>query len=106
MELYFARFLFGLLFRLALCPLILWLLLLPADWRDTQLFHVGATALGITWYLSGSWLAAKAARHHVLERRGFNESFKDALSDARVPLSFLPIVGPWFLARREGDREI
>ena len=106
MELYPARFLYGLLIRLMLAPVPLALLLVPKESRESKLFGLVALVTWLAWYLGGRWLAAKAARHHVIERREFHQAFRDALSDARLALSFLPVVGRFFLSRNESDREI
>lgn len=48
-------------------------------------------------YLCTGWLAHKATTRRVSYNQGFHEALMGAFSDARMYLSFLPLVGSLFI---------
>jgi hypothetical protein len=84
---------------------VLWLLLSPLclammyvldllGGKDAPLFVRVPLIIGLLVALVGThWVASTAAKKRVVERRAFDESLKGALVEARVLLSWLPLLG-------------
>ncbi len=51
-------------------------------------------------FFGGSWLAHTAVRRRVFENEGFVEALQSAFSEARLYMSFVPLVGKLFRSRR------
>src|SRR5258707_15831877 len=58
-----------------------------------------APIVGVVWFLGGLWVAHSAARKHVFGGEGFFEAVGRALSEGRLLISFLPVVGKLFPVR-------
>jgi hypothetical protein len=51
-------------------------------------------------FFGGSWVAHNAARKRVFENEGFFEALQSAFSEARLYMSFVPVVGKVFRRQR------
>jgi hypothetical protein len=100
MDLWISRLIFGGIFWVLFALPLLVLLRLPHEWLESNWFRLPAGLYFIAWHLAAGWLGKQAARNYLHDGEGFIDSIFEALSEARVPLSFLPVVGRLFAPRR------
>jgi hypothetical protein len=68
-----------------------------------SVLSIVALVCGFAWlvcFFGGSWVAHNAARRRVFENEGFVEALQSAFSEARLYLSFVPLVGKVFRSQR------
>jgi hypothetical protein len=66
-----------------------------------KILYFTLVLLMLMLYLSTGWLAHKAATRRVHYNQTFHRSLMGAFIDARMFLSFLPIIGSLFVAKDE-----
>ena len=52
--------------------------------------------LGILWLMGGAWLAMSTARHIFDDNQLFLTALRFTLSDLRLKLAFVPVIGGLF----------
>ena len=62
--------------------------------RPLALWMLGA-------FLSAGWFAHRTAHHLTLEDRNLYNALRFTFWDTRMYLSFLPVIGKWFVPREE-----
>ena len=92
-------------FLLFLCavPLVAVVLVLPETLSEGPLrsvLHFIGVVFALTCVFGGSWLAHTASSKRVFEDGGFSEALQSAFAEARLYMSFLPLVGALFSDRR------
>ncbi len=96
---YYIKFvLFQLFFWLWGAPLVVLIAIFPAgidDSTPTQLLRLGLLLAFIGWFFLGaSWLARRAAQRSAYEYDSPLQAIRFAVGEARLYLSFLPVIGP------------
>ena len=83
----------------------LWFVLNLLGGEDAPLwFRVPAIILLLCTLVATHWIAARAAHKHVVDGARFGDSLKLALLDGRLQLTWIPVIGPWFLRKPRPDR--
>jgi hypothetical protein len=96
MDVMVARLVFAVPFWAILVLPLLVLFWFPREWTDSTIVRITGALYFFASHIGAGWLANRAARRFAIDHRSFVDSFFDALSEARVPLSFLPVVGRLF----------
>jgi hypothetical protein len=99
MEYLGARMIFGTLYSVLLALPVTAVLVMPPAWREMGIVRLLGVAYFFAWVFGSGWLTRRAARYWAIENRTFDDAFARPFSDARVPLSFLPVIGHWFTPR-------
>lgn len=101
-----AHFAFRTVFGVIVYAPLTVLLAMPRTWLDSNLVRVPLIVYIISGLFVSRWLSIRAVHHFLEDGRNPDDAFWRAISDARVPLSFVPIIGGLFAPRRDGDREL
>ena len=81
----------------ATSPPLLFLIWLRHSYEEyTTLVSWLALPVALAWLLGSWWLAATTARYVFEEKQLFSTAVKYTLSDLRLKLAFLPVVGHLF----------
>ena len=103
---YIKVLLFQFFFWLWGAPLVALIFLLPAIGESVpaQLFRAGLLIAVAGWFIFGaSWLARRAAQRSTYEFDSPPQAVRFALGEARLYLSFLPVIGPRFAQKPKSE---
>jgi hypothetical protein len=79
-------------------PPILWLVWLRESHEEyIRMLSWLSVPLGILWLIGGGWLTMTTARYMFDENQSFLLAVRYTLSDLRLKLAFIPIIGGLFM---------
>jgi hypothetical protein len=68
-----------------------------------RILTIGWGIVGLSLFLGLLWMAHQTANHITFENKNVFKAIRATLNDARVRLSFLPIIGNWFIKSDHED---
>jgi len=99
--------LFEIFFWLWSAPVVILVLLLPPQFGAAGFGRLLRVLIGLVlvlWiFVCSSWMAAIAARRNTYQYDSPIQAVRYALNEARLYLSFLPGIGPYFAPQSKGE---
>jgi hypothetical protein len=96
-EKYFRKFLFVFWLVVTSPPLLLFAWLIHSHENLQSWLSWLGLPLGLAWLLGSLWLGIATARHLFEEKRLFLDSLRRSLTDLRLQLALVPIIGSLFM---------
>jgi len=100
------RFWIFLLFAIVTSPVPLALTLLAAYFARHDSLESYRWILAfpfLLWLYGVGWMVDRTASKMILQGTSLVSSTKASLNEAKLFLAFLPLIGGWFVSRKEGD---